>query len=628
MEDNKSVRPSLVLRLGVTGARNLRAVQIARIQAQLGDVFGLVKAEMERLAAMKEVAGSYACNAGGEVQPRTVLITPLALGADRLGAEAALDQGCEIFAPMPFPQEEYEKDFTGNRGKADAKPMSAEQDLGEFRQLLSRGSGWLELDGARSYGPDDDHSAGRAYEAVGRFVVRHCDVLVAVWDGRPSNGRGGTAEVVHYAATTGVPIWWINALKETDPVWLADIHDILDPVAPAPEELSAEAKLQTYLRRLISPPPIVSRHKGFWDWAASLLEEKEISPLDAYYTEAPLSDWFLWKTYSVAMKWFGGNGVDESAPPIPIAAAPAPNKVAAYWFDKYALADGFANGFADRYRSGYLLTILSTMTVVACGATALGLGFWHPRFELGSHVTGGLEFGSLLLIVALILLSIHYEWHRKSIEYRLLAELFRKEETLAPLGWALPVEKVQQLADSEPLSWIGWLFAAAQRSGPLPEGRVAGAETGRGILLHLLDEQLAYHRRREKKALKASHRFELMGTLTFGAVLLCVLIKLGAERGEHSGVAIFLGVIATVLAGVSAAFVTIRGYAELELLAEQSHHMVRELHLARLRVLRLDVNRALVSQDLGSQAANVATLMLQDLDGWGRLFRGKQMDAT
>lgn len=391
MDDNKSGRPSLVLRLGITGARNLRADQLASLRVQLRDAFGLVKVEMERLASLKEVMGAYACGPGGEVQPRTVLITPLALGADRLAARAALDQGFEIFAPMPFSQPEYEKDFTGNIGKADAEPMSGEQDLGEFRQLLARASGWLELDGARS--SEEDHSPGRSYEAVGRFVVRHCDVLIAVWDGKPSNGRGGTAEVVHYAATAGVPIWWINAVKQTEPVWLADIHDILDPVAPDPEALSAEAKLQTYVRRLISPPPIVSRHKGFWDWAASLLEEKETSPLDAYFIEVPLTDWFLWKTYSVAMKWFGGDGLDEAAPPIPIAPAPAPNSVAAYWFDKYAVADEFANGFADRYRSGYLLTILSTMTVVACGATALGLGFWHPRFEIGSHVIGGIELG-------------------------------------------------------------------------------------------------------------------------------------------------------------------------------------------------------------------------------------------
>jgi hypothetical protein len=56
--------------------------------------------------------------------------------------------------------------------------------------------------------------------------------------------------------------------------------------------------------------------------------------------------------------------------------------------------------------------------------------------------------------------------------------------------------------------------------------------------------------------------------------------------------------------------------------------MIRELHNARMRVARLDTSRVLVSQDLGALAAVVATLMLQDLDGWGRLFRGKLMEAS
>lgn len=38
------------------------------------------------------------------------------------------------------------------------------------------------------------------------------------------------------------------------------------------------------------------------------------------------------------------------------------------------------------------------------------------------------------------------------------------------------------------------------------------------------------------------------------------------------------------------------------------------------------MKRVLVSQDIGSEAALVATLMLQDLDGWARLFRVKAME--
>jgi hypothetical protein len=624
-----------VLRLGITGARNLRADQLVRIRKQLKDVFTLVKTEMERLSSLQEVANAYAPGPGGMPLPRISLITPIALGADRLAAREALVQGYEIFVPMPFSQKVYEEDFTGNKGKSpDAEPISAEQDLAEFRQLLSRASGQLELDGARSSGPEDDHSSGRAYEAVGRFVVRHCDLLIAVWDGKPSNGRGGTAEIVHYAATTGVPIWWIHAQKEIGPEWLADIHDIQDPVPPAPEVLPAKAKLQTYLGRLISPPASVPRHKGNWlDHLASRFEEKEISPVDAYFAEKPLKSRLIWKTYSIVMNWSAGKTGDTTAapappvlsPPVP---APPAGPVAGYWFDRYSRADGRANDYAERYRSGYMLTILSTMTVLACGACALGLGVWPAHSVFWPRLMGFMEMGALLLIIVLILLSIHYEWHRKSIEYRLLAELFRKEETLAALGWALSVEKVQQLADSEQLSWVGWLFAATQRGGPLPEGAIAHTESGQAILLNLLDEQLAYHRRREKKALNASRTFEGLGSITFGAVLIFVGLKLFAEYKNYSGTTIGFGVAATALAGVSAAFVTIRGYAELPLLAEQSHHMIRELHNARMRVARLDTSRVLVSQDLGALAAVVATLMLQDLDGWGRLFRGKLMEAS
>ena len=335
--------------------------------------FGLVKTGMEQLASVKEVADSNASEACAGLRTRMYLLTPLALGADRMAARAALrDEGFEIFVPMPFPQKVYEEDFTGNIGKSpDAEPITAEQDLAEFRQLLSRASGRLELDGGGRSGPED--SAGRAYEAVGRFVVRHCDFLVAVWDGKPSNGRGGTAEIVHYAASAGVPsAWWINALKQTEPVWLADIHDILDPLPPEAVELSAEEKLQKYLRRLISPPVKVPGHKGFWDKVASWFEEKEISPLDAYFTEKPRARRSIWKTYSSVMKWSGGNAGEMPTAPSPQAAALPAGPVSAYWFARYANADGRASDYAERYRSGYLLTILSTMTVLACGALRTG----------------------------------------------------------------------------------------------------------------------------------------------------------------------------------------------------------------------------------------------------------------
>ncbi|MEY2438480.1 MAG: hypothetical protein QOF97_3316, partial [Acidimicrobiaceae bacterium] len=45
-----------------------------------------------------------------------------------------------------------------------------------------------------------------AYERAGRAVVETSDVLVALWDGGASRGRGGTAEMVAYARERGVPV--------------------------------------------------------------------------------------------------------------------------------------------------------------------------------------------------------------------------------------------------------------------------------------------------------------------------------------------------------------------------------------------------------------------------------------
>jgi hypothetical protein len=56
--------------------------------------------------------------------------------------------------------------------------------------------------------------------------------------------------------------------------------------------------------------------------------------------------------------------------------------------------------------------------------------------------------------------------------------------------------------------------------------------------------------------------------------------------------------------------------------------MAAELGRAQQRIERLDPQRPLVSQDIGAAAALVATLMLQDLDGWARLFRVKGMELT
>ncbi len=50
-----------------------------------------------------------------------------------------------------------------------------------------------------------------AYARAGEDVLDRCDVLLAVWDGQPAQGRGGTGEVVRRAREMGKPLLDVRA---------------------------------------------------------------------------------------------------------------------------------------------------------------------------------------------------------------------------------------------------------------------------------------------------------------------------------------------------------------------------------------------------------------------------------
>ncbi len=54
-------------------------------------------------------------------------------------------------------------------------------------------------------------SAEQAYLELGRYLVTHADLLIAVWDGLPARGPGGTSDVVQMARQRQLPLAWINA---------------------------------------------------------------------------------------------------------------------------------------------------------------------------------------------------------------------------------------------------------------------------------------------------------------------------------------------------------------------------------------------------------------------------------
>jgi uncharacterized phage-like protein YoqJ len=120
------------------------------------------------------------------------IVSSLAEGADRLVTRHILRHpNSQLAVVLPLPKSDYLTDFQSAESKQ------------EFVDFLDRADEVVEL-----------HTAGtreEAYEAAGRYMLDHCDILVAVWDERDAQGQGGTSDLVSEARKRGLPIAWVNA---------------------------------------------------------------------------------------------------------------------------------------------------------------------------------------------------------------------------------------------------------------------------------------------------------------------------------------------------------------------------------------------------------------------------------
>ncbi|HZG06071.1 MAG TPA: hypothetical protein VE546_21250 [Streptomyces sp.] len=147
------------MRLGITGHRGLP-------EPVAEDVRTALRAEVRRYRA-DDLVG----------------VSCLADGPDTWFAEAVLDHGGRIEAVLPA--EAYRGDLPEWHHPA-------------YDDLLRRAAE-VHHTGLLESGP-------HAHQAGSEVLVGLVDELLAVWDGRPARGYGGTADVVAHARRVGVPV--------------------------------------------------------------------------------------------------------------------------------------------------------------------------------------------------------------------------------------------------------------------------------------------------------------------------------------------------------------------------------------------------------------------------------------
>jgi hypothetical protein len=209
LKKNPPLAP-LVLRIGVTGHRTepedlpdvnrKRAVpNIPAIHSTISEVLEVIRVSFKGMADTKGdlfdlSATKFPQPGGGTLR----IISALASGADQWVVHEALKLNFELQSILPFDRDEYLKDFT------------IQSDASAYLELLEKASAIVELDGKVDVDITGKRKPdSRSYEAVGRAVLNQTDLLIAIWDGEDSHGRGGTGQIVREALQNGIPVVWI-----------------------------------------------------------------------------------------------------------------------------------------------------------------------------------------------------------------------------------------------------------------------------------------------------------------------------------------------------------------------------------------------------------------------------------
>jgi hypothetical protein len=168
---NSSLIPFVV---SVTGHRDIRPQDEAALRREVGNILDGLRERM----------------------PSTPLLVMngLAEGADQLAAEVALEHGAFLAAVLPMPLEIY-------------KPTMSAAAQVRLEELRARAALEIVLPPAGTSEEQlrsSEDARAMSYEALAIFLASEGQALIALWDGKLSDKRGGTSSVVSFVRS-GTP---------------------------------------------------------------------------------------------------------------------------------------------------------------------------------------------------------------------------------------------------------------------------------------------------------------------------------------------------------------------------------------------------------------------------------------
>jgi hypothetical protein len=435
------------LQIGVTGHRDAvgSADLFEGLDVRLGEIFALVENTKQ-------------------TPVRFAILSALAEGADRFVVEAArrlrTHDEVELHAVLPFEEQEYVRDFPEQRSRD------------QFADLLASAT-------TRSCVASSEDARAESYERAGRYVVDHSDVVIALWNGRPSAGRGGTAEIVDYARKRGVPVVVVTTTRSgcrEGPVDSAPGNrDVGGVPELRPSAYDALQRIDEYNARA----PVGDRQKRELDLLTARLR-RGLSGSPSYRSYRALADWALphfMRADSLALKW--------------------------------------------QRRHSWVVAALYVLAALAVTVVALQSQFFpkHPRVVLAEVVL-------MVALVAIYHYGARVDMNDRWLGYRSLAEAFRSALFMAATGTPPRSQREPSVVlghVDDPWYQRAFSEAWARRPNCEPEEQDAD-QLGRFLRDAWIAEQIRYHREAAARFCRSRVRltavvFTLFGTTIVAGVL-------------------------------------------------------------------------------------------------------------
>jgi hypothetical protein len=436
-------------------------------------------------------------------------------------------------------------------------------------------------------------------------------VLIAVWDGKPPRGRGGTGEVVQLALTRGTAIIHVPlvAARQARVLWAAFDPTVVtiadDPGVARPLD---RHDVDSLLIGLLLPP-IDQQEQGFLKRftrerlrlyrarieyplllaAAGVKRFRPQAYTDSYNAAQIRDEWQRYRIGCVeAHNLLAPTGLLEEA---------------------YSWADRLATHFAQTYRSGHIFNFVLGGVAVCLGLSA----FMAPRLKLEEALL------EMLITIAIILnahIGTKQEWHRRWLDYRQLAERLRPMRTLKLLGIAAPDPPG---TDTNPIPnrWIEWYAGGIWRAMGSPSGKVDGdcaARLARAIADHEIEPQVSYHERHAEQIEKLDHRLEQVGMTLFIATLVASTATIIAYSLNLPYVNVYGNWFTLISAGFPALGTAVFG---IRFQADFGGDAVRSMATSNtLRQIDEEMRKDVTLSRAADLAEQAGRIMLSDLDEW------------